>query len=338
MNELSIWLKCMEYFLSSFRSHSKNNSEKSCDYDISAEMKHNGLIFRSFHQPKIDPVTFRIMCFLYYGTIPELVRLSIISLFLDTKSSSFLCDQSIMMPQYRWASLTLLIQYKLLFCYYHWTMKVACENSNQLKWFRVYEQNRLESDLKYISTQKWNQFRRKQNQIYQICYCFFKVSVPLILCPFSLSPLYFHQGSCNISTWFTCLWSAIHLFCCLSTANSIALMPASFNHILRYRLDRILEMIENEEYEDQLNDRTVFQISIAYLNVYRDFDNSRKVLCRLIGSFFVAIFSIMLNFYFLFLTTDGVLMLQTLILLACCNLTIFWVGIVVVHMSSTKVR
>ncbi|XP_074596425.1 uncharacterized protein LOC141851581 [Brevipalpus obovatus] len=111
----------------------------------------------------------------------------------------------------------------------------------------------------------------------------------------------------------------------------------SYNHILRYRLDEILRSLRSQI---EVTDDFMLIISTSYLQIYGEFENSRRVLCQLMGSTFFGVFSLILNFFILYLTTETVFQLRIFSLfgLSIQISVIFLLGIIVVHLSSVKGR
>lgn len=172
MDELRLRRESVKCFLSSFELRTEKNINKVCDYDIHDDFKRSGLIFYDSLDRKYSPISHRIMQFLLYGCLIEIMKFSSMAFFLDARTSFYFCDQSALIPQYRWAALVILAQGRLLLGSYVWFMKIGSENPKHLRFLNIYRQNRHQNDFKYITNFKWIQLRRLNNRIYLFCWGF----------------------------------------------------------------------------------------------------------------------------------------------------------------------
>lgn len=148
------------------------------------------------------------------------------------------------------------------------------------------------------------------------------------------SPFYFSEARCNIIVWASCFLSILHYNCCFVIISAFMFMLLSYNLLLRYRLDRILGSLKSN---DWTSESKIFRILKSYLGIYRDFENSRKILCGLMGSTFFGVFSLILNFYFMFLTTKNFELKIFALYVITLLLTVTFLFALVAQMSSSKV-
>ncbi|XP_074596832.1 uncharacterized protein LOC141851922 [Brevipalpus obovatus] len=333
MDEVRLWRESVKRFLSSFELRAEQNLNKVCDYNIHDDFRRLGLMFHEFSNVKYDLVSRRIMQFLYYGCLLEMVKFLSMALFLDTKTSFYFCDQSALIPQYRWAALIMLAQGEILLGSYVWFMKIGSENPKHLRFLNIYQQERHQNDLKYIDNSRWVSLRRSNNRIYLFCWGFFKTIFPMSTALIMFSPFYFPEARCDIVVWASCFLSILHFNCCFVSLSAFMFMLSSYNLILRYRLDRILRSLKGANWK---REHTFFPILTSYLHIYRDFENSRKILCGLMGSTFFCVFGLILNFYFMFLTTINFELIIFSVYVICLLLTVTFFFFLVVQMSSSK--